>query len=69
MAPVIQTGVVDGVIGSHKTLLDGSYSINRPLFMFTNGWPSGRTLEFINFVLDSGRGQVMIENAGYLPLN
>ena len=59
---------VDGVIGSQQTLLDGSYLINRPLFMFTNGWPEGRTLEFINFVLDSDRGQIMIEEAGYIPL-
>ena len=59
---------VDGVIGSHQTMRNGSYSINRPLFMFTNGWPSGKTLEFINFVLESDRGQVMIEEAGYMPL-
>ena len=59
---------VDGVIGSHQTLLDGSYSINRPLFMFSNGWPSGKTLEFINFVLDADNGQQMIEDAGYIPL-
>ena len=59
---------VDGVIGSHQTLMDGSYSINRPLFMFTNGWPRGKTLEFINFVVYSDGGQVMIEEAGYIPL-
>ena len=59
---------VDGVIGSHQTLQDGTYTINRPLFMFTNGWPKGRTLEFINFVLDSDRGQILIEEAGYIPL-
>ena len=59
---------VDGVIGSQQTLLDGTYPIHRPLFMFTNGWPSGKTLEFINFVLDANRGQVLIEEADYVPL-
>jgi phosphate transport system substrate-binding protein len=59
---------VDGVIGSQQTLLDGTYPIHRPLFMFTNGWPSGKTLEFINFVLDANMGQVFIEEAEYVPL-
>jgi phosphate transport system substrate-binding protein len=59
---------VDGIIGSQQTLLDGTYPIHRPLFMFTNGWPNGKTLEFINFVLDANRGQVLIEEAEYVPL-
>ena len=60
---------VDGVIGSEQSLRDGTYLINRPLFMFTNGWPRGKTLEFINFVLDQEGGQIHIEDAGYIPLN
>ena len=59
---------VDGVMGSRQSLLDGTYLINRPLFMFTNSWPEGRSLEFINFVLDPSKGQVIIEEAGYIPL-
>lgn len=59
---------VDGIIGSEQTLLDGTYPIHRPLFMFTNGWPSGKTLEFINFVLDADKGQILIEDAEYVPL-
>jgi phosphate transport system substrate-binding protein len=60
---------VDGIIGSEQTLLDGTYPIHRPLFMFTNGWPGGKTLEFINFVLDADNGQILIEEAEYVPLN
>jgi phosphate transport system substrate-binding protein len=60
---------VDGIIGSERTLLDGTYPIHRPLFMFTNGWPGGKTLEFINFVLDADNGQILIEEAEYVPLN
>ena len=59
---------VDGVMGSRQSLRNGTYLINRPLFMFTNNWPDGRSLEFINFVLDPRRGQVIIEEAGYIPL-
>ena len=40
---------VEGVMGSIRTVKDGSYRINRPLFMFTRGWPAGLTLEFINY--------------------
>jgi phosphate transport system substrate-binding protein len=60
---------VDGIIGSEQTLLDGTYPIHRPLIMFTNGWPNGKTLEFINFVLDADNGQILIEEAEYIPLN
>jgi phosphate transport system substrate-binding protein len=59
---------VNGVMGSRKTALDGTYLINRPLFMFTSSWPEGRRLEFINFVLDPERGQETIKEAGFIPL-
>ena len=59
---------VNGVMGSRKTALDGTYLINRPLFMFTSSWPEGRRLEFINFVLDPDQGQEIIKEAGFIPL-
>lgn len=59
---------VDGVMGSLRSVRDGSYVINRPLFMFTRGWPGGYELEFINFVLDPRRGQHIIERSGFIPL-
>mgnify|MGYP001811642817 FL=1 len=60
---------VDGVIGSIQSLKNGTYLLSRPLFMFTNGWPAGKTLEYINFVLDAEKGQESIDEAGYIPLN
>ena len=60
---------VNGIMGSSRSLRDGSYPISRPLFMFTSGWPSGKTLEYINFVLNPRGGQALIEAAGYIPLN
>jgi phosphate transport system substrate-binding protein len=59
---------VNGVMGSRKTVLDGTYLINRPLFMFTSNWPEGRSLEFINFVLDSDKGQNVVKQGGLIPL-
>ncbi len=60
---------VNGIMGSSRSLRDGSYPISRPLFMFTNGWPRGKTLKYINFVLNPRGGQALIEEAGYIPLN
>lgn len=59
---------VDGVMGSRRSLRDGSYPISRPLFLFTNGWPAGRVRQFVNFVLDPDTGQQMIAEAQYIPL-
>ena len=59
---------VDGVMGSSRSLRDGSYPISRPLFLFTNGWPDGRVRQFVNFVLDADKGQKMIADAQYIPL-
>ncbi|MBI9086987.1 MAG: phosphate ABC transporter substrate-binding protein [Desulfobacterales bacterium] len=59
---------VNGIEGSEKTTLDGSYPISRPLFMFTNGWPKGDTLDFINFVLSPKKGQNFVAESGYVRL-
>lgn len=59
---------VDGIMGSRRSLRDGSYSLSRPLFLFTNGWPEGRTRQFVNFVLSPDKGQKMLADAQYIPL-
>lgn len=59
---------VDGVKGSDLTAKNGQYKISRPLFMFTNGWPEGETLSYLNFVL-SPKGQALVKAAGSIPMN
>lgn len=59
---------VDGVMGSSRSLRDGTYPISRPLFLFTNGWPEGSVRQFVNFVLEADNGQKMIADAQYIPL-
>jgi len=59
---------VNGITGSEETTLNGTYPISRPLFMFTNGWPKGDTVKFINFVLHPQKGQKHVSEAGYVPL-
>ena len=59
---------VDGVEGTKETTLNGSYPISRPLFMFTNGWPKGDTLNFVNYMFNPNQGQKFVAEAGYVPL-
>ena len=59
---------VNGIKGSEETTLNGTYPISRPLFMFTRGWPTGDTLNFINFVLHPEKGQKYVGEAGFVPL-
>ena len=59
---------VNGIEGSTETTLNGTYPISRPLYMFTNGWPKGDTLNFINYVLHPQKGQKYVADAGYVPL-
>src|SRR5690606_4605485 len=60
---------VNGIIPNKINILNGSYPISRPLFMFldaTHGYPSsGPIKEYITFAL-SQRGQDLLEEAGYI---
>ena len=51
---------------SVASALDGSYPIARPLFMYTNGEPSGIIGEYLNWIM-SNDGQCIILNKGYAP--
>ena len=48
--------------------MNGTFPISRPLFMFTNSWPTGDTLNFVNYMLHPEKGQKMVAEAGYVPL-
>ena len=59
---------VNNIEGSAETTLNGTYPISRPLYMFTQGWPKGDTLNFINFLVHPEKGQKYVSEAGYVPL-
>jgi phosphate transport system substrate-binding protein len=52
---------------SEETASDGSYPISRPLFMYTNGEPTGAVKEYIDWIL-SDEGQCIIMKKGYAPV-
>jgi phosphate transport system substrate-binding protein len=59
----------ENIVGSAETTLNGTYPISRALYMFTQGWPKGETLDFINFVLHPQKGQKFVAEAGFVPLH
>ncbi len=56
---------VDGRTASAKSVRDGSWPIARPLFMYTNGKPSGVIAKFIDFML-SKEGQKIVNEVKYV---
>jgi phosphate transport system substrate-binding protein len=65
--PSVKALDVDGVKASRETVLNGRYSISRPLFMYTNGQPKGLAKEFIDFIV-SAEGQKIVEEEGFVGL-
>ena len=51
---------------SVATASDRSYPIARPLFMYTNGEPTGATKMYLDWIL-SDSGQCIIQAKGYAP--
>lgn len=64
----IKATSVNGITGSATTTLNGTFPVSRPLYMFTNGWPTGDVAKFINYVLHPQKGQPLAKEAGYVPL-
>jgi len=58
---------LNGVYPSKETVLRNRYPLSRPLFMYTNGKPSGDSKAFIDFI-QSKEGQALVEKEGYVPL-
>lgn len=66
MVPVVgKTG--QPVAPSIDSVLDSSYPISRPLFMYTIGEPTGRTKDYLDWIL-SDDGQRVLQARGYPPL-
>ena len=57
----------DCIAPSMATAIDGTYPIARPLFMYTNGEPTGAVKEYLDWVM-SDEGQCIIQEKGYAPV-
>jgi len=57
--------LVEGVAPSAETVKNGTYPISRPLFMYTNGQPTGVVKQFIDLNKTSN-GMRMISELGFV---
>lgn len=58
----------DFVTPSIENVINGSYPISRPLFLYTNGSPAGLTKKFVDFAL-SKEGQELVMATDFVPVN
>ena len=58
---------VEGISGTASTARSGKYPLSRYLYMFTNGWPEGDVLDFINY-MQSTAGQKIVNKTGFVSL-
>jgi phosphate transport system substrate-binding protein len=69
----VQSGVkaitLDGVKPSRQTILSGKYPVSRPLFMFTNGYPTLGSMahKFVTYHLTE-EGQEVVEDKGFVAV-
>lgn len=52
---------------TEETAFSGAYPIARPLFMYTNGAPTGELKKYVDWI-KSDAGQCIIEKEGYAPI-
>ncbi|HID94794.1 MAG TPA: phosphate ABC transporter substrate-binding protein [Candidatus Latescibacteria bacterium] len=58
---------IDGVMPSVETAQSGTYPLARPLYMYTDGKPTGLAKKFIDFVLGP-KGQRIVREEGFVPV-
>jgi phosphate transport system substrate-binding protein len=58
---------VEGVAPSQKTVVDNSYVINRPLYLYTVGKPKGTAKKYLDLIL-SETGQQVVTQAGFVAV-
>ncbi len=63
----VKAVTVNGIECKKENVLNNSYPLSRPLYMYTNGKPQGAGKKFIDFIL-SNEGQKIVEEAGFVAL-
>ena len=62
---------IDGalVIPTVETIKSGEYPVSRPLYLLTNGEPTGPIADFISFIAKTPEGREIIYEEGFLPFD
>jgi phosphate transport system substrate-binding protein len=61
------TKVAPAIAPTAEAVIDGSYPIARPLYLYTPGEPQGHTKDFLAWVL-GGDGQEVVRAVGFVPV-
>jgi phosphate transport system substrate-binding protein len=64
----IKVVAVDGVASSVATVLDGTYSLSRDLFVYSAKTPDGAAKAFLDWIV-SPAGQAVVTDQGFVPLS
>jgi len=67
MVPVLGASSDEPVMPSVSTVIDRSYPVSRPLFMYTDGEPKGPVKDYLDWI-KSDAGQRILLGNGYPPL-
>jgi phosphate transport system substrate-binding protein len=67
IVPVVKAAGGAPVLPTVDTILDGTYAIARPLFMYTNGEPEGEIKSYLDWI-KSPVGQRVLLDKGYVSL-
>lgn len=63
---VARTAAGPYVLPSVRTVLDKSYPVSRPLYMYTAGEPTGEVKKYLDWIV--GDGQKLVRDVGFVPL-
>lgn len=66
MIAVARTAEGPFVLPSASTVLDKTYPVSRPLYMYTAGEPTGAVKAYLEWVM--GDGQKLVTDLGFVPL-
>jgi phosphate transport system substrate-binding protein len=66
MVAVARTDAGPYVLPSARSVLDSSYPISRPLYMYTSGEPSGEVKGYLDWIMKDG--QELVTELGFVPL-
>jgi phosphate transport system substrate-binding protein len=63
---VARTAAGPYVLPSVRTVLDKTYPVSRPLYMYTAGEPTGAVKKYLDWIV--GDGQKLVREIGFVPL-
>ncbi|MBN2145713.1 MAG: phosphate ABC transporter substrate-binding protein [Candidatus Aureabacteria bacterium] len=67
VTPSVKAVIIDDITPTKETVISAKYPLARPLYMYTNGAPSGQIKDFFDY-LKGEEGSKIIEEEGYIPL-